>query len=72
MPFSRSGYDPETLALLYRVFSELSLERQPSEAARSESFREDLASVLMDGVAAGHRDAESLRRHALDKLALMP
>jgi hypothetical protein len=23
MPFTRSGYDPDTLALLYRVFNEL-------------------------------------------------
>jgi hypothetical protein len=69
MPFSRSGYDPETLALLYRVFNELLAERQPVEAARSESLRADLARVLMDGIAAGHRDAESLKRHARDRLA---
>jgi hypothetical protein len=71
MPFSRSGYEPETLALLYRVFNDLLLARQPIEAARSESLQADLARVLMDGVAAGHRDAESLKRYALGKLALI-
>jgi hypothetical protein len=70
MPFTRSGYDPETLALLYRVFNDLLLERRAIEAAGSESLRANLARVLMDGVAAGHRDAESLKRYALDKLAL--
>ena len=74
MPFTRSGYDPDTLALLYRVFNELlsdhGFARDPwADGGSSEARSLRLANALMDGVAAGHRDPESLKRHALAKLA---
>jgi hypothetical protein len=74
MPFTRSGYDPDTLALLYRVFkellSDLAFARDPwADEGSSEARSLRLANALMDGVAAGHRDPESLKRHALAKLA---
>jgi len=74
MPFTRSGYDPDTLALLYRVFkellSDLGLARDPwADEGTSDARSLGLANALMDGVAAGHRDPESLKRHALAKLA---
>lgn len=73
MPFSRSGYDPDILALLYRVFNELLLDlgsvADQSDKQQSEAGRAELANALMDGVAAGYRDPESLKRHALAKLA---
>ncbi len=74
MPFTRSGYDPDTLALLYRVFkellSDLAFARDPwADEGSSEAHSLRLANALMDGVAAGHRDPESLKRHALAKLA---
>jgi hypothetical protein len=74
MPFTRSGYDPDTLALLYRVFNELLSDLgiardQLADEGSSEARRLTLAKALMDGLAAGHRDPESLKRHALAKLA---
>jgi hypothetical protein len=74
MPFTRSGYNTDTLALLYRVFNELSSDLgyahdQSADERSSEACRRTSAQALMDGVAAGHRDPESLKRHALAKLA---
>jgi hypothetical protein len=68
MPFTRSGYDPDTLALLYRVFNELLLDLGSAEDRSLDERRTNLANALMDGIAAGYRDPVSLKRHALAKL----
>jgi hypothetical protein len=69
MQSTRSGFDPGTLALLYRVFSEILPELGPEEDPSTEARRMTLASVLMQAVAAGHRDPESLKRQALAALS---
>jgi hypothetical protein len=64
-----SGYDPGTLELLCRVFNELVAEMGSSEDRSTEARRMTLAMALMDGVVAGQRDPDALKRHALAKLA---
>ena len=63
------GYDPETLELLCRVFNELLAEMGSPEDRSTEARRMTLAMALMHGVAAGQRDPDALKRHALAKLA---
>ena len=69
-----SGSDPETLALLCRVFNELLAEIGSPDDPTAEAQCMTLAGALMHGVAAGQRDPEALKRDALAKLAhrMMP
>ena len=67
MPFSDAPYDPETVAILGRVFSAAWHEIKEAGAVPSdqESARADLARRILAAAADGERDPERLKRLAL-------
>jgi hypothetical protein len=67
MPSPDTTYDPETMAILGRVFSAAWHDIQEAGAVPSdqETARAELARRVLAAAAAGERDPERLRRLAL-------
>ncbi len=74
MPFSGASYDPETLAMMARVFDEAWQELQSvnGSAASSDMVRTTMATRIMAAVADGELEPSKLKLLALEAVDARP